>query len=73
VQVEDEEATEEGDGELRVLGGFESFFWKTVAGGLGLIYYVVDVEGPVTAQLLRQAARMTVRRHPNLRSRIING
>lgn len=64
--------TDAGDGEIRKMGGFEAFFSKAVAHGLGLIYYVVEVEGPVESKLLEQALRLSVKRHPNLRTRIVN-
>jgi hypothetical protein len=40
--------------------------------GLGCIYYVVDLEGPVDIKLLTQAATLSVKKHPNLRSTVSN-
>jgi hypothetical protein len=57
----------------RRLGGFETFFAYAVPYGLGLIYYVVDMEGPADVELLRLSMRLAVKRHPNLRSRIVDG
>lgn len=57
----------------RRLGGFETFFAYAVPYGLGCIYYVVDMEGPADAELLKAAMRLQVKRHPNLRSRIVDG
>ncbi len=54
----------------RRLGGFETFFQHTVPYGLGLIYYIVDFEGPPDTDLLAEAMRLQVKKHPNLRSRL---
>lgn len=57
----------------RRLGGFETFFAYSVPYGMGLIYYLVDMEGPADAELLRLSMRLQLKRHPNLRSRIVDG
>lgn len=57
----------------RRLGGFETLFAYSVQYGLGCIYYVVDMEGPADAELLKESMRLQVKRHPNLRSRIVDG
>jgi len=57
----------------RRLGGFETFFSSATPIGLGCIYYIVDFDGPADAELLRLAMRLAVKRHPNLRSRIVDG
>lgn len=112
------EGEEEEEGEvLRPLGGFERFFGTFQSMGLGLIYFIADVEGPVNVdvsawlfwfcvwwvvgwlaeavshgrcnrlsiisllnpppppnqQLLQRAMRMQVKRHPNLRSVLVQG
>lgn len=57
----------------RRLGGFETLMAASVPYGLGCIYYIVDMEGPADTELLRRAMRLAVKRHPNLRSRIVDG
>ena len=57
----------------RRLGGFETFFSSATPVGLGCIYYVVDMDGPADAELLKESMRLQVKRHPNLRSRIVDG
>lgn len=52
------------------MGGFEGFFQRTVPVGLGCIYYIADLEGPVDPKLLEHALRQCVKRHPNLRARL---
>ena len=55
----------------RKLGGMEMFFASSVPRGLGLIYYVVDFEGPPDTDLLKESMRLQLKRHPNLRSRVV--
>jgi hypothetical protein len=78
---EDEEEEEE-DGKketadeqpaVRPLGGLEKFFGTCGTLGLGLIYFVADVSGPVCTDMLARAMRMCVKRHPNLRSHLVPG
>lgn len=63
----------------RPLGGFEHFHWRAHRIGCGLIYAIADttasaaphpLAGADAPELLRQAALLAARRHPNLRARI---
>lgn len=67
----------------RPLGGFETFMWRGHRMGCGVIFAIGDVstapplhphplEGPDAPELLRQAALLCARRHPNLRARIVS-
>ena len=70
-----EEGKEERDEQpaVRPLGGFEKFFGTCGTLGLGLIYFVADVSGPISTDMLARAMRMCVKRHPNLRSHLVPG
>lgn len=65
----------------RPLGGFEHFMWRAHRMGCGLIYAIADTAAPALdpphplagadgPELLRQAALLCARRHPNLRARL---
>lgn len=80
--ADDDDDKEEEDGKeemveeqpaVRPLGGFEKFFGTCGMLGLGLIYFVADVSGPVCTDMLARAMRMCVKRHPNLRSHLVPG
>ena len=58
--------------ELRPLGGFEHFFVESSRLGMGIIYFIFDLKGPVSKDLLEFSLRMSVKKHPNLRARIVN-
>jgi len=70
-----EDGKEERDEQpaVRPLGGFEKFFGTCGTLGLGLIYFVADVSGPISTDMLARAMRMCVKRHPNLRSHLVPG
>jgi hypothetical protein len=53
-EEEKEGVVEDGEGEeavMRKLGGFERFFGTYQSMGLGLIFMVADVEGPVDVEV----------------------
>ena len=81
-EADDDDDKEEEDGKeemveeqpaVRPLGGFEKFFGTCGTLGLGLIYFVADVSGPLCTEMLARAMRMCVKRHPNLRSHLVPG
>lgn len=60
--------------ERRPPGGFELAFARWNSHGIGRFCWVMGIDGPeIDKHLLHQAVRITVKRIPGLRSRLVEG
>jgi len=54
------------------MGGLEHFFARTVHDGLALIYYIIETHGKsFDTKLMEDALKVSVKRHPLLRGRVV--